>query len=52
MRYVARQYPAYWLKVDLPHKLAHARFVREAEQEGRHARRPAPDLMRRGASPS
>ncbi len=34
-RYVARHYPAYWLKVDLPHKLAHARFVREAEQEGR-----------------
>jgi [protein-PII] uridylyltransferase len=29
--YVARHYPAYWLKVDLPHQLAHARFLREAE---------------------
>jgi [protein-PII] uridylyltransferase len=29
--YVARHYPAYWLKVDLPHKLAHAQFVRETE---------------------
>src|SRR5207237_6909457 len=29
--YVARHYPAYWLKVDLPHKLAHARFVRASE---------------------
>ena len=26
--YIARHYPAYWLKVDLPHKVAHARFVR------------------------
>jgi len=33
--YVARHYPAYWLKVDLPHKLTHARFVRSAEQSGR-----------------
>jgi [protein-PII] uridylyltransferase len=33
--YVARHYPAYWLKVDLPHKLTHARFVRSAEQAGR-----------------
>src|ERR1700691_4571298 len=31
--YIARHYPAYWLKVDLPHKVAHARFVRAAEQE-------------------
>jgi [protein-PII] uridylyltransferase len=31
-RYLARHYPAYWLKVDLPHKVAHARFVRAAEQ--------------------
>jgi len=30
--YVARHYPAYWLKVDLPHKLAHARFVRATEE--------------------
>jgi [protein-PII] uridylyltransferase len=27
--YVARHYPAYWLKVDLPHKLKHAQFLRE-----------------------
>jgi [protein-PII] uridylyltransferase len=33
--YAARHYPAYWLKVDLPHKLTHARFVRSAEQAGR-----------------
>jgi [protein-PII] uridylyltransferase len=30
--YVARHYPPYWLKVDLPHKITHARFVRSAEQ--------------------
>src|SRR5882724_1033289 len=29
--YIGRQYPAYWLKVDLPHKLAHARFVHASE---------------------
>jgi [protein-PII] uridylyltransferase len=29
--YFARHYPAYWLKVDLPHRVAHARFVAEAE---------------------
>jgi [protein-PII] uridylyltransferase len=33
--YIARHYPAYWLKVDLPHKLAQARFVREAETTGK-----------------
>jgi [protein-PII] uridylyltransferase len=33
--YVERLYPAYWLKVDLAHKLAHARFVRETEDAGR-----------------
>jgi [protein-PII] uridylyltransferase len=33
--YVARHYPAYWLKVDLPHKIAHARFVRAAEASGK-----------------
>src|SRR5262249_40348845 len=27
-RYVARHYPAYWLKVDITQKLAHARFLR------------------------
>jgi [protein-PII] uridylyltransferase len=29
--YIERLYPAYWLKVDLPHKLDHARFVRSTE---------------------
>jgi [protein-PII] uridylyltransferase len=33
--YIARHYPAYWLKVDLPHRVAHARFVREAEEAGK-----------------
>jgi [protein-PII] uridylyltransferase len=28
--YVARHYPAYWLKVDLPHQLRHAQFLRDA----------------------
>jgi [protein-PII] uridylyltransferase len=32
--YIARHYPAYWLKVDLPHKVAHARFLREAIARG------------------
>jgi [protein-PII] uridylyltransferase len=30
--YIALHYPAYWLKVDLPQKIAHARFLREAAQ--------------------
>ena len=34
-RYIARHYPAYWLKVDLPHKIAHARFLRSAEEAGK-----------------
>jgi [protein-PII] uridylyltransferase len=34
--YIARHYPAYWLKVDLPHKLSQARFVRAAEAAGKH----------------
>jgi [protein-PII] uridylyltransferase len=29
--YMARHYPAYWLKVDLPHRVVHANFVRDAE---------------------
>jgi [protein-PII] uridylyltransferase len=29
--YIAKHYPAYWLKVDLPHKIEHAEFVRAAE---------------------
>ena len=33
-RYIARHYPAYWLKVDLPHKISHARFLRSAEEAG------------------
>ena len=33
--YIARHYPAYWLKVDLPHRVAHARFVRAAEDAGK-----------------
>src|SRR5580693_1921562 len=33
--YIARHYPAYWLKVDMPHKLAHARFVRATEESGK-----------------
>jgi len=33
--YVARHYPAYWLKVDLLHKQQHARFVAEAEDSGK-----------------
>jgi [protein-PII] uridylyltransferase len=32
--YFARHYPAYWLKVDLPHRVAHAKFVRAAEESG------------------
>jgi [protein-PII] uridylyltransferase len=34
-RYVTRHYPAYWLKVDIAHKLANARFVRDAEASGK-----------------
>jgi [protein-PII] uridylyltransferase len=33
--YIALHYPAYWLKVDLPQKLAHARFLHEAAQAGK-----------------
>jgi [protein-PII] uridylyltransferase len=33
--YIARHYPAYWLKVDMPHKLAHANFVRASEESGK-----------------
>jgi [protein-PII] uridylyltransferase len=32
-QYIALHYPAYWLKVDLPQKIAHARFLRAAAQE-------------------
>jgi [protein-PII] uridylyltransferase len=33
--YIGLHYPAYWLKVDLPHKIAHARFLRSAAQAGK-----------------
>ena len=33
--YIARHYPPYWLKVDLPHKLAHAKFLRQTWTENR-----------------
>jgi [protein-PII] uridylyltransferase len=33
--YVALHYPAYWLKVDLAQKLAHARFLRSAQIAGK-----------------
>jgi [protein-PII] uridylyltransferase len=33
--YLGRHYPAYWLKVDLPQKVAHARFVRETDAAGK-----------------
>src|SRR6476619_4708233 len=31
--YVARHYPAYWLKVDMPHQLAYASFLADAEKK-------------------
>ncbi len=33
--YIKRHYPAYWLRVDLPRKLAHAAFIREADKAHR-----------------
>jgi [protein-PII] uridylyltransferase len=32
--YIARHYPAYWLKVELARKIRHARFLRASEQAG------------------
>src|ERR1700759_2188479 len=32
--YVARHYPAYWLKVELPRKIRHARFLKANEAAG------------------
>jgi len=29
--YIVRHYPAYWLKVDLPHKVSHAHFLKSAQ---------------------
>src|SRR4051812_36214086 len=33
--YIAKHYPAYWLKVDLPHKIAHAKFLRATDEAGK-----------------
>ena len=33
--YIARHYPAYWLKVDLTHKIAHANFLRDIWKAGK-----------------
>jgi [protein-PII] uridylyltransferase len=33
--YLKRHYPAYWLRVDLPRKIAHAAFIREVDREKR-----------------
>ncbi|HET7022498.1 MAG TPA: [protein-PII] uridylyltransferase [Xanthobacteraceae bacterium] len=33
--YIALHYPAYWLKVDLPHQIAHARFLRATAEAGK-----------------
>ncbi len=33
--YLARHYPAYWIKVDVAEQEKHARFLRTAEEEGR-----------------
>jgi [protein-PII] uridylyltransferase len=32
--YISRHYPAYWLKVELPRKIRHARFVKASEAGG------------------
>jgi [protein-PII] uridylyltransferase len=32
--YLARHYPAYWLKVELPRKIRHARFLKASEEAG------------------
>ncbi len=34
-RYIARHYPAYWLKVDLRHKVSHAQFLKSAQEANR-----------------
>jgi [protein-PII] uridylyltransferase len=33
--YLPRHYPAYWLKVDLPHKIRHARLLDQAKASGK-----------------
>src|ERR1700742_105386 len=32
--YLARHYPAYWLKVELPRKIRHARFLKASDEAG------------------
>src|SRR6202000_1568141 len=32
--YIARQYPAYWLKVELSRKIRHAKFIKASEAGG------------------
>ncbi len=32
--YISRHYPAYWLKVELPRKIRHARFIKTNEDAG------------------
>jgi [protein-PII] uridylyltransferase len=34
--YIGKHYPAYWLKVDLSHKIEHAEFLRDAEGAGKN----------------
>jgi len=34
-RYLDRHYPAYWLRVDLPRKIAHAALMRDADRSGK-----------------
>ena len=34
--YIAKHYPAYWLKVDLVHKIAHANFLSAADAAGKN----------------
>jgi [protein-PII] uridylyltransferase len=33
--YLERQYPAYWLRVDLPRKITHAELIRDADRTSR-----------------
>ena len=49
-RYIARHYPAYWLKVDLPHKVLQARYDARDHQTSSYATACA--SMPRAASPS
>ncbi|WP_029350643.1 [protein-PII] uridylyltransferase [Bosea sp. 117] len=49
-RYMARHYPAYWLRVDLAHKLEHARFIAEAEAQGRALATASRTDVTRGAT--